>query len=345
MGEGLTTAGAVLRASLRGWAGGLADPRIRLGAAVGLAVVLGVVAALARPARWVVEGSSMLPGLVPGDVVTTGWFPLRDPFRKPRRHERWTIRTADGHRALKRVAALPRETISILDGDLQIDDRPVLKDPRLLAELGSIVSTPPDAALGDRLWRRPAAEILDDNEPAPPTSHVLVPVRDVGVAAMLDLRSLPAMGSVRVRIRVGQVVVPWRLVTPGRHALVAGRLDGHVVAAAWMIPVADDAGRSCLPPHPPRNWQVARPWPARAGDPWSPLLELVCDTAADIRLVRAWAWRDIHHRPAADGVDAWTLGREQFFLLGDCPVASTDSRHWGPVPADAFRHRVRPAGR
>jgi len=39
-------------------------------------------------------------------------------------------------------------------------------------------------------------------------------------------------------------------------------------------------------------------------------------------------------------VETWQLGPEEWFVLGDFPAASSDSRRWGPVPRVAFRHRV-----
>ncbi len=36
------------------------------------------------------------------------------------------------------------------------------------------------------------------------------------------------------------------------------------------------------------------------------------------------------------GEKAWTLGRGEYFLLGDQREASTDSRHWGPISEDAM---------
>ncbi|NBW86953.1 MAG: hypothetical protein EBR23_09040 [Planctomycetia bacterium] len=53
-------------------------------------------------------------------------------------------------------------------------------------------------------------------------------------------------------------------------------------------------------------------------------------------------WRDVLHRPAADGRDAWRLRRDEFFVLGDFPSGSIDGRQWGPLHRAALRHRVGP---
>jgi signal peptidase I len=102
--------------------------------AVGLAALgAAVVAAAARPIVYEVEGVSMAPGLVPGDRVTSGPFPLFDRLRRPARFDRWVLATADGAVAIKRVVGLPGERVSIVAGDLAIDGAAVLKPPRLLA--------------------------------------------------------------------------------------------------------------------------------------------------------------------------------------------------------------------
>jgi hypothetical protein len=62
--------------------------------------------------------------------------------------------------------------------------------------------------------------------------------------------------------------------------------------------------------------------------------------AADAMIDRVAVWRDILHRPAADGVVEWRLGTDQAFVLGDFPSGSRDSRHWGPLSRDLFRSRA-----
>jgi type IV secretory pathway protease TraF len=144
-------------------------------------------------------------------------------------------------------------------------------------------------------------------------------------------------------MRVGRVAFGWRLTAPGRHAIVAGRLDGRAVAVAWPLPATGSAwpaGRGCLPPGAPERWQRAESWPDPVDDP-RPLLEItVAAPAAGIALEAVRAWRDVHHLPAANGGDRWTLGPAECLVLGDFPAASTDSRHWGPLPTRALRHRI-----
>ena len=330
-------------------------------AACVVAVLCGL-AVLAPPARYEVDGLSMAPGLRAGDVVTTSWFPSLDRLRQPRRHERWILTSPDGSPAIKRVVGLPGETISIRGGDLTIGGQTVLTPPSLLAELVSAVPeatiVTADEAAGGR-WQRTVSlpSVLDDAAFAPTERRMLFPVRDVGLAAVVRLPESPAdRAAVRVLARVGGFVVPWRLKASGRYAVVAGRLDGHVVAAAWPIADADarqEHARFCLPPLAPVVWDVVRPWRDDAtidADDTPPSLGLGLTTAgspmscgdADAMIEQMAVWRDILHRPAADGVVEWRLGSHAFFVLGDFPSGSRDSRHWGPLGRSVFCNRAQP---
>lgn len=306
-------------------------------------MVLGAAAvgASARPLVYEVDGVSMAPGLLPGDRVPSRWFPFRDRLRLPRRFERWVLATADGAAAIKRVVGLPGERVSLATGDLAIDGTTVLKGPRLLAEVGVSVPDCPASAAGQ--WSMAPREILDDMACDAGKSVVLLPVQDVGFAAVVNVEA-PAGGDVRGRATVGRTAVTWRLAA-GRQAIVAGRLDGHVVAAAWRLPAAAPAmtERSCLPPQPPSRWSAVVPWAETDfATGQSPPLALAFEPAAGgtVRIERVELWRDVLFRPAADGVTEWKLASDTVFTLGDHPTASRDSRHWGPVPLTALRHRV-----
>jgi hypothetical protein len=334
-------------------------------AACTVAVLCGL-AVLATPARYEVDGVSMAPGLLPGDVVTTGWFPAYDRLRQPRRHERWILTSPDGSPAIKRVVGLPGETVSLRDGDLAIDGNTFLAPPQLLAEWASpvpeatIVAAPLDDA--DARWQRTVSlpSVFDDAEFAPAEQRMLLPVRDVGLAAVVHVRTLPPDNTaIRVRARVGDAVIPWRIKAAGRYAVVAGRLDGHLIGVAWPIAASDwrqENTRSCLPLQAPATWDIVRPWPASissagsvddADDP-PPALSLGILSAgmplgrddADAMIEHLAMWRDVLHRPAADGVVEWRLGADAFFVLGDFPSGSRDSRHWGPLDRRSLRSRA-----
>ena len=309
-------------------------------AAFCLATVAGVCVGL--PLRYVVEGTSMAPGLLAGDVVRTGWLPLLDRWRRPQRLERWAISATDGV-AIKRVVGLPGERLAIRDGDVVVGDETVLKGPRLLAEMGSRVASTTrqtDEPPVDRSWFASPRDVLDDEPGVSTRSQVLMPVRDAGLAAVVRVSELPPAGFVRVRARVGSRVVPWRLTTAGRHAVVAGRLDGRLVAAAWLA--EQTASRDCLPDGAPQRWQVAEPWAERdADDGESPPLGITLEASeSEAVLEAASLWRDVHYRTAANGLDAWSLGPDDCFLLGDHPPSSTDSRQWGAGAREPLGHQI-----
>ncbi|MFM8986648.1 MAG: S26 family signal peptidase [Planctomycetia bacterium] len=316
----------------------------------GLGVAVGAMAVwLAMPVRYEVDGVSMAPGLVPGDVVRTGPLPGLDRFREPRRFERWVLVAGDGTPAIKRIAGLPGERVTIEAGDLVVDGRTVVKGPRILAEMGVPVAATSRAQAG---WEEPPREVLDDAGVDGGRSAVLLPVRDVGLAAVVAVVGPVARVGARVRAVVGRTAITVRLAAPGRYAVVAGRLDGAVVAAAWPLGGRVDRGRSCLPSGPPEHWDVVAEWPGESGsDERSPRLAVTVAAVADgatAVIERVDCWRDGLLRPSADGLGQWQLGPAAVFVLGDHPAASRDSRQWGPVPVTALRHRLAapaPSGR
>jgi hypothetical protein len=312
-------------------------------------VLLGIGAVcLAWPLRFQIDGLSMAPGLLPGDEVTSGGLPALDRFRRPQRFERWVLSAGDGTRVIKRIAGLAGETVAIVGGDLAVNGETILKGPRLLGEMGSVVSAVrPDVTAGaatTRHWVLPAHEVLDDAEFAPQErSRLLLPVHDCGLAAEVVVHRLPATGSVRIRVRVGDSLVSCRMRAAGRYAIVAGRLDGHLVAAAWPLPTSLPAGpRSCLPDHAADNWNLAIPWPQPAPeDTLAPHLALICEADGSTAAVESVTeWRDVLHRPAADGTGIWKLRADEYLVLGDFPAGSIDGRQWGPMHHTALRHRV-----
>lgn len=312
--------------------------------AIAVALALGLFAA---PRRYVVDGVSMGPGLLPGDVVATGWCADLDRWRQPERFDRWIVTLPDGSTGLKRVTGLPGETVALVAGDLVVAGHTLLKGPPLLAEIGSDAAA---AGPGGSAWSRAPTLVLDEAPFATgEVSRLLLPVRDVGFAAKVVVAAgAVRAGPVRARARAGPLTAVWRLRVPGRYAVVAGRLDGQAVAAAWLIPPVarrKASARHCLPAGPPDRWPVARPWPAAAdadGDERSPPLALDVAAAGGEPPVieRIATWRDVLLRPAADGVATWSLAAGEVLLLGDFPSGSRDSRHFGPLDRGALRHRL-----
>jgi type IV secretory pathway protease TraF len=308
-----------------------------LGAAVGAVVVW-----LALPVRYEVEGVSMAPGFVPGDVVRSGPLPILDRWRAPERFERWVLEAEQGQRVIKRIVGLPGERVALAAGDLVVDGRTLLKGPRLLAQVG--VRLPTASLATAASWDQEPRDVLDDAGVDSGRSTLLLPVRDVGLAAVVAVAGPPARCAARARVVVGRTAITVRLAAPGRHAIVAGRLDGNLVAAAWPLGESVDRDRSCLPASAPERWDVATAWPEEAvADDRSPRLAVMVTAVADgatAVLERTAPWRDTLLRPAADGTTAWQVGTDAVFVLGDHPAASRDSRQWGPVPLPSLRHRV-----
>jgi type IV secretory pathway protease TraF len=299
---------------------------------------LGLVAVglLARPARYEVDGLSMAPGVMPGDVVATQPFPAADRARRPERFERWIVDSPADGSALKRVVGLPAETLAIVNGDLLVDGMTVLKSPRVLAEVGIELATITAGPSPGR-FDLPPAEVLDDAPFATEVNRTLVPVNDLGIAAVVRT----ATGAAEIRLTGGGRRVTWRPTPQTRGCFVAGRLDGRLVATAWKLPLplrAVAGGRGCLPAAPPM-WAHEEAWPAGDADSGSGWSAEIDDPAAIVE--RVWGWRDVHYRPA-DGVAEWRLGAGSFLVLGDFPTASRDSRHWGPLAREALRHRLAP---
>lgn len=318
--------------------------RIAVAAVFGAGLALAVAA---MPRRYEVAGISMAPGLLPGDVVTTGWLPSADRWQRPCRWDRWVARLPDGSTGVKRLAGLPQEIISIEEGDLTIDDEIVLKDPRTLAEVGSIVS-PPTPAAAVTSWSWPPTRVLDEAPfAADEPSRRLLPVRDVGFAAVVKVSGT---GGARTRGRCGPLTVTWRLTQPGRFAIIAGRLDGRAVAGAWRVSEtgADPwPSRSCLPGDVPRKWTVVEAWPSGTDQPamQSPAMTLdlaAREAEASAVIEKIAVWRDVLYRPPATGTTTWRTEPGSVFLLGDFPPASRDSRHFGGLPTAALRHRLQP---
>ena len=304
--------------------------------AVAAAVVATAVAAgaiLARPARYEVEGLSMAPGLMPGDVVATGWLPAADRLRRPRRFECWIVVPPAGGGAIKRVAGLPLETVEIRAGDLVVNEAVVRKDPAELVEVAIPVTLPLDVGRGHA--RLGAAEVLDDDAFATEVNRPLEVVRDVGLMTVLQT----ATAAARATVVLGDATLHWRLPPQARIRLIAGRLDGHLVAVAWRDSAAATVAdrRPGFPSAVPAAWSFAEPGREPPGAA-APRCEVRVSDAAAID--EAVAWRDVHLRPAADGTASWRLDRESFLMLGDFPSGSIDSRTWGPLPAAALRYRV-----
>lgn len=307
-------------------------------------LALALLAIVAMPRRHEVIGLSMAPALRPGDVVSSGWLPQADWLARPRRFDRWLLTAPDGTPIIKRIIGLPGERVSLRGGDLVISEQLVLTPPHILAEVASPVATcQPEPGIWQRSFT--SAPVYDDADFAPEESRRLLPVHDVGLATVIEAGRSPPLTAA---IRVGSRAIRWRL-PAGRFALIAGRLDGKLVASAWTLGHRPATiGRSALPPGPPTAWQIVEAWLDTDHGASSPPLGLhlsiegrpLDPTAADHCIEHCLVWRDLFHRPPPSGTASWEVGPDEVFVLGDFPSGSRDSRHWGPLPAATLQHRA-----
>ena len=182
-------------------------------------------------------------------------------------------------------------------------------------------------------------------------------VQDVGISVVLDIDLDEECG---LEIVVGKNQYMARLVVrkQGRLAVIAGRLDGQFVVTAWPIP---QSHREYLESHSavsmslayevPKEWSVESEVPHEDHQPRDvaslglgiKLLtereevsaKEICTVTAEKLLV----WRDTQWL-ATPNKSEWSVPVGHVFVLGDCPAASRDSRHWGPLPIDAIQGTV-----
>lgn len=310
-------------------------------------VVCWAVACLLPPLRWEVEGLSMAPGLMPGDIVETGPCPRFGRLWPLQRFDRWILAAADGVETVKRLVGLPGEQISIAEGDLWVDGLRLLAPPAVLAE--TALAVPFEAvAAGDGSGRAEfETALLDDAPFATGERRLLLPVRDIGLAAVIEVASTSAADPWQIRLSIDDRSARFTPTAGGRHALIAGRLDGRFVAAAWWVPGPESVWRGAIPPvvrQPGVAWTIAEDWPDEGGPQFeTPTLGWRIERATSddgISLERIVVWRDVLHRPAANGASFWNLGPGEVFCLGDFPSGSRDCRVWGPLDAAALRYRL-----
>jgi len=290
----------------------------------------------AAPTRYCVEGLSMAPGLMPGDEVVGREWGMFAAWRNPLRGEVWLLRAPDGALALKRVAGLPREVLRIVDGDLQAAGVPMVRSPAMVAPLATVVSRPAQRPEGHRLVGEFPQPILDGAEFAPDERRWLEPVADGGICAVVSLPGKAGkQGLGRVILGIDGESVEWSVPQPMRLAVVAGRLDGCFVASCWEVDGEAAAGRSAWPAGAPTAWSVREPWP-RGKEPCA-RFSLRVDFPPGVADASAAAieelvfWRDVQQLPPENGTTTWQVGPNAFFMLGDFPAGSRDSRHWGPL--------------
>ena len=331
----------------------------------------------ARNATSRVAGLSMAPALLDGDQIR--WEPSGSNLL-PARLSRVVCQPPHEGVAVKRLIGFGGERVCCRSGELSIDGARVKKSPPQLAELATAVcGDPADWQPQSQWWQqigdcwksagvpadqtawlrfipggregRPGGHgvFYDDSPWLEAERRRLEVVRDVGLAAVFEVKSLPGSTS-EVVLQVGHQTARVGLRGGGRLACVAGLLDGRFVVAAWPlrggadgVPLPADkllgAGRQLFPVGLPDRWQQAVPIPEAAQPMPIQIGVRTLTETAGFTISRLLIWRDVQWLP--HGVQAcWEVPPGDVFLLGDCPAASRDSRQWGSLPAAAVIGRV-----
>jgi type IV secretory pathway protease TraF len=324
-----------------------------------------------------VVGDSMAPGLRQGDQVQ--WNRESGSLQ---RYQRVICQLAGSPPIIKRVMGFGGESLSCQSGELFVDGIWQQKNLWQLASLGVPVIKRASGVVGQstgwcfqagqwawspseigrRDWLEVDLKVLAHGEEGTATpifyddspwltveSRRLQPVRDVGLATVVTVNARRQQ-PVEICLRVGRQAA--RVIVRGgsQVAIVAGRLDGRMVAAAWPVGGAwrstarhedwlSGVARSAVPPGGPREWAVVESVPADASviplaiSAWTPEKQQVptSNDGTQLMVDRLVVWRDLHWLPHPSGQSRWEIPAGHLFLLGDCPAVSRDSRHWGTL--------------
>lgn len=332
-------------------------------AGLGLAI-LGLLAWSYQPVR--VVGRSMEPSLVEGDwlLVSRGAPDAEDlvVFVEP----------GTGKLAVKRVAGVPGERVLLHDGALLVDGEPRSRSlsgvedlvPMLDAAGEGIsdamnVSTPPFRTESD-VWSLPEGEEGQAFLRRPPLEDYLMrgaqvrgelPAADLGVE--VDFRMLGEDARLELVLRKGQSTFTAALESGGSRVLV--RRDDpegpRRELYAVELPAPKREGRMFFSLAGGTLTLSLDGAPLLRGEPYEPpvphtLAEVPLEFArfehagvggrGPLDILRVRIGRGVLYGATGTyGVaEAFQLGDDQYFLLGDNPAQSRDSRHYGAVARD-----------
>lgn len=334
---------------------------------------------------YLVDSRSMEPSIY-GDPETGERVLVRYGKALPERFDLAVVRVpGESVPRVKRVVALPGESLRIEEGDLYIDGEPlaadaprpdpiVVFDDRLALE-DYFQSSADNGIVG---WRKTAADWRYDGAPERPVARLeyarrladdyigphsefiegSIEVGDLWIGAALDLeepasRALLAVATQgdrfiawigadaqgRRRVRLISFPVPGSeldahdsdileeldlAVEAGTHEWVLGRVDGRV--ELWFDGRRVFDHRFGVPRrHPLDPFGQGRSRGPRA---W---IEV---GGGGVALDGLKLWRDLHYTSRGQFAvrEAFQLGPDELFLLGDHSAHSRDSRDFGPVP-------------
>ncbi|MEE8104561.1 MAG: signal peptidase I [Planctomycetota bacterium] len=259
--------------------------------------------------------------------------------------------SAERDRFVKRAMGLPGERIRVVDPDLQIDGKRLVKERALLDR----VSVPLFAWDGleheGQTHRTPYplhdGYLRDDNTVLPEPSFRR-PAFDLVMSFRIRVAKKPT--TVSVRIDEGLASPHWVFLSTeeGRGSAVSGGLELERDArfllepGFWRNVWITNADRVFRVELDGREACRAPVTGSRRRSEGTTVGILVLDGDAEFeRLVIS---RDIIHRQAPgagpDQKNEWLLGPNEVFLLGDNTDDSVDSRHFGPISTSALRGKV-----
>ena len=199
--------------------------------------------------------------------------------------------------------------------------------------------------------------VYDDVSWLPEETRRLEVVKDVGISAVLDI-ALQEGRSLEILVGINQHMARLVVRRQGRLAVIAGRLDDQFVVTAWPIPgqyrefhEVSDGIRTPLLREIPEEWsaelEVAHE-KLQTQAKSSLLLgikllakrgEVASEEICSVKAEELFVWRDIRWLSTPNKSE-WSVPAGHVFVLGDCPAASRDSRHWGPLPIDSIQGKV-----
>ncbi len=321
-------------------------------------LLLGVAALAAlgllfQPVR--VVGPSMLPSLKEGELRLTR--PLW--AAPPERHDLVVFREPDSEQvAVKRIAGLPGERVRLLDGDLFIDGARFQRAVNGADSLVPLVDAAgEEIAAQFNVGARSQAQsgFLHDSGRAflrsvPLDGYLLDgqliegqrPASDLGLAAEFELLEpgslfelLVVEGDATFSLSLGEGRCSlWE----GDQLLESAEVPFDLRSGRLFLGKVDQLLYACLDGQPlfePVPFTTIDP-PDLVGGAPGPPFEQAGFGGHQVLLRRIRVGRDLYRDPS--GTYACSrelqLTEDQYFLLGDNPEASRDSRHYGPVPRE-----------
>ena len=194
----------------------------------------------------------------------------------------------------------------------------------------------------------------DDVSWLPMETRRLEIVRDVGMSAVLDI-DLPEGCGLEIRVKKDGLVARLVVKNDGALAVIAGRLDGQYVVAAW--PVIREQQKKFhergngkgsgfsdkLPEDWSAQWDISNAQEKSRNESSLALgIKLLSENenaSGTVIAEELFIWRDVHWL-SVPNKRKWPVPVEHVFVLGDCPAASRDSRHWGPIAIGTIQGKV-----